>query len=144
MILSSRLETVCLASDASSSKMKLYVLQQDVTTATKKARAMCFDADVFNTLTFKEVAEKENSVKNTCGSLTESFVNDEIIEITESEFIHYQSHMIGHVESVTIEKAREREGDDQEQSSNTLRRSRRAKKRAHLTSLCIMMIDLEG
>ena len=38
---------------------KLYVLQQDVTTATKKARAMCFDADVFNPLTFIEEAETE-------------------------------------------------------------------------------------
>ena len=45
-------DIVYLASDASSGKMKLYVLQQDVTTATKKARAMCFDADVFNPLTF--------------------------------------------------------------------------------------------
>ena len=36
-------DIVYLASDASSGKMKLYVLQQDVTTATKKARAMCFD-----------------------------------------------------------------------------------------------------
>ena len=38
---------------------KLYVLQQDVTTATKKSRAMCFDADVFNPLTFTEEAERE-------------------------------------------------------------------------------------
>ena len=38
---------------------KLCVLQQDVTTATKKARAMCFDADVFNPLTFTEQAERE-------------------------------------------------------------------------------------
>ena len=39
---------------------KLYVLQQDVTTATKKSRAMCFDADVFNPLTFtEEPAERE-------------------------------------------------------------------------------------
>ena len=38
---------------------KLNVLQQDVTTATKKAKAMCFDADVFNPLTFTEEAERE-------------------------------------------------------------------------------------
>ena len=70
--------------------MKLYVLQQDVTTATKKARAMSFDADVFNPLTFTEQI----------GSLKESFVNDKIIEMTQNEFMHYQSHTIGHVESV--------------------------------------------
>ena len=39
--------------------LKLYVLQQDITAATKKARAMCFDADVFNPLTFTEEAETE-------------------------------------------------------------------------------------
>ena len=131
MILSSRLETVCLASDASSSKMKLYVLQQEVTTATKKARAMCFDADVFNPLTLTEEAERETNVKDICGSLAESFVNDKIIEMTENEFIHYQSHMISQVDAVTIEEARECEGEDQEQSNTTLRRSRRARKRAH-------------
>ena len=64
-----------LASDASSSKMKLYVLLQDVTTATKKGRAMCFDADMLNPLTFTEEAEREISVKDICGSLKENFVN---------------------------------------------------------------------
>ena len=64
--------------------MKLYVLQQDVTTATKKARAMCFDADVINPLTFTEEAEREISVKNICGSLKESFVNDKIIEMSKN------------------------------------------------------------
>ena len=34
-------DSVYLVSVASSCKMKLYVLQQDVTTATKKARVMC-------------------------------------------------------------------------------------------------------
>ena len=41
--------------------MKLYVLYQDVTTAFKNARAMCFDADVFNPFTFTEEAEREIS-----------------------------------------------------------------------------------
>ena len=54
-----------------------------------------------------------------------------IIEMTENEFIHYHSHMIDHVESVTIEEVRECVGEDQEQSSTTLRRSRRARKRAN-------------
>jgi len=56
-------DIVYLASDASSCKMKLYVLQQDVTTATKKARAVCFDADVFNLLTFTEEAERESVLR---------------------------------------------------------------------------------
>ena len=50
--------------------------------------------------------------------------------MTENEFIHYQSHMIGHVESVTIEEARECVGEDQEQTNTKFRRSRRARKRA--------------
>ena len=55
---------------------------------------MCFDADVFNPLTFTEEAEREISVKDTCHSLKESFVNDNIIEVTKNEFMHYQSHII--------------------------------------------------
>ena len=74
--------------------MKLYILRQDVTTATKKQRAMCFVADVFNPLTLTEEAVREISVKD-MRFLKESFVNDKIIEMTENEFIHYQSHMIG-------------------------------------------------
>ena len=71
------------------------------------------------------------SVKDICNSLKEGFVNDKVIEMTENEFIHYQSHMIGHVESVTIEEARECVGEDQEQTNTTFRRSRRARKRAN-------------
>ena len=64
--------------------------------------------------------------------MKESIVNDKIMEMTENEFIHYQSHMIGDVESVTIEEARECVREDQEQSDATLRRSSRARKRANL------------
>jgi len=71
------------------------------------------------------------SVKDICGSLKEGLVNDNIIEMTENEFIHYQSHMIGHVESVTIEEARECVGEDQELTNTALRRSRRARKRVN-------------
>ena len=92
---------------------------------------MCYDADVFNPLTFTEEAEREINVKDICGSLTESFVNDKIIEMTENEFVHYQSTIINHVDSVTIEEARECVGEVQEKSNTTLRRSRRARKRTH-------------
>ena len=73
----------------------------------------------------------------------ESFVSDKINEMTENEFIHYQSHMIGHVESVTIEEGRECVGKDREQTNTTLRRSRRARKRANFDGFMytIMMID---
>ena len=64
-----------------SSKMELYVLKQDVSAATKKARAMCYDADVFNPLTFIEEAEREISVKDICRSLTECSVSDKIIQM---------------------------------------------------------------
>ena len=66
---------------------------------------------MFNPLTFTEEAEREIGVKDICGCLKESFVNDNVMKMTENEFIHYQSHMIGHVESVTIEEARECVGE---------------------------------
>ena len=53
-------DVVYLASESSSCKIKLYGLQQDLTTATKKARVMCFDVDVFNPLTFHRSGGKGN------------------------------------------------------------------------------------
>lgn len=50
---------------------------------------MCFDVDVFNLLIFIEEVEREISVKDICGFLKESFVNDKIIEMSENEFIYY-------------------------------------------------------
>ena len=70
-------------------------------------------------------------VKDICNSLKERFVNDKIVEMTENEFIHYQSHMIRHVESVTIEEARECVVEDQELTNTTFRGSRRPRKRAN-------------
>ena len=55
---------------------------------------------------FTEEGEREISIKDICSSLKESFVTDKIIEMTENEFIHYQSHLIGHVESVTMHRRR--------------------------------------
>jgi len=112
--------------------MELYVLKQDVSAATKKARAMCYDADVFNPLTrFIEEAEREINVKDICGSLTECYVNDKIIQMTENEFVMYQFAIINHVDSVTIKEARECAGKVQEESNSTVRRSRRTRKRTH-------------
>ena len=64
--------------------------------------------------------------------MKESIVNAKIMEMTENECIHYQSHLNGHVESVTIEEARECVGEDQEQSDTTLRKSSQARKWANL------------
>jgi len=100
--------------------MKLYVLKQDVSAATKKARAMCYDADVFNPLTFTEEAERKINVKDICGSLTESFANYKITEMTENEFVHYQSTIINRVDTVTIEEARECVGEVQEETNTSL------------------------
>ena len=76
---------------------------------------MCYDADVFNPLTYIEVAEREINVEDICRSLTECSVNDKIIQMTENEFVMYQSASINHVDSVTIEEARECAGEVQEQ-----------------------------
>lgn len=46
-------------------------------------------------------------VKGICDSLTESFVNDKIIEMTENESVHHRSTIINHVGSGTIKEARE-------------------------------------
>ena len=54
----SRESIVYVASDASSSRLKLYVLQKDVISATKKVRVVCFDNDPFNPSTFTEDTER--------------------------------------------------------------------------------------
>ena len=115
-----------------SSKMELYVLKQDVSAATKKARAMCYDADVFNPLTFIEEAEREINVKDICGSLTECSVNDKIIQMTENEFVMYQSAIINHVDSVTIKEARKCAGEVQEESNSTVRKIKASKEEGTL------------
>ena len=45
--------------------------------------------------------------------------------------VMYQSAIINHMDSVTIEEARECAGEVQEESNSTVRRSRRARKRIH-------------
>ena len=123
----SRESIVYLASDASSSRLKLYVLQEDVTSATKKARTVCFDNDPFNPLTFTEDTENEINAKDICGVVTEAFLNNRRIEMTEQEFVVYQSTMIDYVDSVTIDEARECLGEDDMQSTKTSRRSTRTR-----------------
>ena len=59
--------------------------------------------------------------------------------MTENEFAHYQSIIINHVDSVTIEEARECVGVVLVQSNTTSKKIFK-NKRTHLMSLCIMMI----
>ena len=131
----SRESIVYLASDASSSRLKLYVFQENVTSATKKARTVCFDNDPLNPLTFTEDTEKEINTKNICGVVTEAFLSNWTIEMTQKKkkFVVYQSTMIDYVDSVTIDEARECLGEDDMQSTNTSRRSTRSRKRNHLS-----------
>ena len=56
---------------------------------------MCYDADLRNPLT---CTEREVNLKDICGSLADSFVNEKIIEMTENEFVHYQFTIINHVD----------------------------------------------
>ena len=81
----SRESIVYLASDASSSRLKLYVLQENVTSATKKARAVCFDNDPLNPLTFTEDTKKEINTKDICGVVTEAFLSNRTIEMTQKK-----------------------------------------------------------
>ena len=53
----------------------------------KKSRAVCFDNDPFNPLTFKQDTEKEINAKDICGIVTEAFLNNRRIEMTEQEFV---------------------------------------------------------
>ena len=78
---------ICQVSGATNERvhkaLKLYVLQEDVTSATKKARAVCFDNDPFNSVTFTEDTENEINAKDICGVVTEAFLNNRRIEMTE-------------------------------------------------------------
>ena len=129
----SRESIVYLASDASSNRLKLYVLQEDVTSATKKARAVCFDNDPFNRLIFTQDTEKQMNAEDICGVVTETFLNNRRTEMTEQEFVVYQSTIMDYVDSVTIDEARKCLGEDDMQSTNTSRRSTRSRKRNHLS-----------
>ena len=108
----SRESIVYLASDASSSRLKLYVLQEDVTSATKRQGQHALTMIYSIHLTFTEDTEKEINAKDICGVVTEAFLNNWRIEMTAQEFVVYQSTMIDYVDSVTIDEARKCLGED--------------------------------
>ena len=66
------------------------------------SKAVCFQNDTFNPLTFAEDAEKEiNAV------FSEIVMNNRVVEMDEQEFLYYQSTVVDYVESVTIDQGRE-------------------------------------
>ena len=114
----------------------VYVLEESITASTKKATARLFEGDPFNPLIFYTEGVVEINVKDIGGSLEETVRGDGNIELTENEFIRYQSRMIEYVDAaVTIEEAREiSEGldTDQDRAEDARpRRASRARKRPH-------------
>jgi len=85
----------------------VYVLKESITASTKKAKARLFEGDPFNPLIFYTEGVVEINVKDIGGSLEETVREDGNIELTENEFIRYQSRMIECVDDMTIEEARE-------------------------------------
>ena len=127
-------DVVFLASDATSGRTVVYVLEESITASTKKAKARLFEGDPFSPLIFY-TGVVEINVKDIGGSLEETVRGDGNIELTENEFIRYQSRMIECVDAVTIEEAREiSEGLDTDQDRAEDARPRRAscaRKRPH-------------
>ena len=82
---------------------------------------MCYDADYCSPLTCTKEAERGANVKGICGFLTESFVNDKIIGMTVNEFVHYQSTIINHKDSVAIQEARDIVQRNFKKNQNTIR-----------------------
>ena len=127
----------------------VYILEISITASTKKAKARLFEGDPFNPLIVYTKGVVEINVKDIDGSLEETVRGDCNIELTENEFIRYQSRMIECVDAVTIEEAREiSEGldTDQDRAEDARpRRASRARKRpAHTDDLlyyCIMTTE---
>ena len=113
----------------------VYVLEESITTSTKKAKASLFEGDPFNLLIFYTEGVVEINVKDVGGSLEETVRGDGNIELTENEFIRSQSRMIECVDAVTIAEAMEiSEGQntDQDRAEDARpRRASRARKRPH-------------
>ena len=108
-LLYTSVDVVFLASDATFGWTVVYVLEENITSSTKKAKAISvFEGDPFNPLIFFTEGVVEINVKDIGGSLEETVRGDDNIELTENEFnIRYQSRMIECVDAVTIEEARE-------------------------------------
>ena len=120
-------DVVFLASDATSGRAVVYVLEERLTASTKKAKSRLFEGDPFNPSIFYSEGAVEINVKDIGGSLEETVRGDGNNELTENEFIRYQSRMIECVDAVTIEEAREiSEGLDTDQDRAEDARPRRA------------------
>ena len=84
----------------------VFVQEESITASTKKAKASLFESDPFNPL-IVYTGVVEINVKDIGGSSEETFRGDNNIELTENEFIRYQSRMIECVNAVTIKEATE-------------------------------------
>jgi len=93
-------DVVFLASDATSGRTVVYVLEESITASTKKAKARLFEGDPFNLLIFYTEGVVEINVKDIGGSLEETVRGDGNIELTENEFIRYESRMIECVDAL--------------------------------------------
>ena len=71
-----------LASDATSGRTVVYVLEESITASTKKAKARLFEGDPFNPLIFSTEGVVEINVKDIGGSLEETVRGDGNIELT--------------------------------------------------------------
>ena len=78
----------------------VYVLEESITASIKEAKASLFEGDPFNPLIFYTEGVVEINVKDIGGSLGETVRRDGNIELTENEFIGYQSRMIECVDVV--------------------------------------------
>ena len=76
------------------------ILEESITASTKKAKGRLFEGDPFNPLIFYTEGVVEINVKDIGGSLGETVRGDGNIELTENEFIGYQSRMIECVDAV--------------------------------------------
>ena len=74
--------------------MVIYLLHQNVSASTKKAIATLFEGEPFNPLVFTEGEAVEVSAKDIYGSLEKTVLADGNLELTENEFLRYQSIMI--------------------------------------------------
>ena len=90
---------------------------------------MCYDADVFNPLTFTE--ESKNGVKCNVWFFNRKLRYCKIIETSKNKFVHYQSTIVKRKRQRNhgVEEVKKKE------SNTTLRRSRRAMKRTHFDEI---------
>ena len=77
-------DVVFLASDATSGRTVVYVLEESITASTKNAKASLFEGDPFIPLIFYSEGVVKINVKDIGGSLAETVRGDGNIKLTEN------------------------------------------------------------